>query len=139
MPTVSVLHQASFTSREELLQSLDRLQAQPSGPGWPREGLVLRCSHAFSRQELQRNVAKSVRVGHVRLDHENLSPTGGPARCCRRPKADRENSETPAMRGLPNPSSLTGIILRGTIQGLPAGGLRTWKDNGHLPTGLHPS
>lgn len=71
LPVVPVLHHGTFSSPEELQDLLDQLHAQPSALGGQREGMIIRRNHGFPRQEFSRNVAKSVRAGHVRQHQEH--------------------------------------------------------------------
>ena len=80
IPTVPVLHEGSFDNLEDLQELLDRLHAQPSALGGPREGLVIRLSQGFPGSEFHRNVAKSVRAGHVRPDAEHWRRNWRPCR-----------------------------------------------------------
>ena len=68
IPVVPVLFRGRFGSVEEMRDFVARAHEEPSVLGGEREGVVLRLARAFPAGELEDNVCKSVRVGHVQTD-----------------------------------------------------------------------
>ncbi len=85
IPTVPVLVRArfdSFDSVEELEECLREHHREPSVLGGDREGVVVRHTAGFSREEFHRRVFKSVRAGHVQTD-EHWTRNWKPCRIAR--------------------------------------------------------
>ena len=70
IPTVPVLHEGAFGTKDELDAFLQEIHAKPSLLGGPREGAVIRLAGAFDLQDFARRVCKTVRPDHVQqADH----------------------------------------------------------------------
>ena len=68
IPLVPVLFRGVFRSVEEIAEFFRREHREPSILGREREGMVIRVAEAFASRDFARNVAKSVREGHVQTD-----------------------------------------------------------------------
>ena len=68
IPVVPVLFRGCFRSLAEIRAFVERAHRESSAFGGEREGVVLRLARGFPASEFQRNVCKSVRVGHVQSD-----------------------------------------------------------------------
>ena len=77
IPTVPVLYEAIFTSKNEISELLAKLHDEPSVLGGDREGLVIRTTEeAYNFQRnINTSMAKSVRKDHVKPDAEHWSRT----------------------------------------------------------------
>ena len=68
IPVVPVLFRGCFESLAEIRTFVEGAHGEPSALGSEREGVVLRLARRFPASEFERDVCKSVRVGHVQTD-----------------------------------------------------------------------